>query len=169
MLIDTHSHIDLENFEDHFDQVIETAKEYGFVSCNFNTNYLPLAVEYLRGTGIKVGCGCDYPFGGHDTLIKAYEAKRAAELGADELDVVMTKGITTLVCSCKTSKMCKEHLYEIESLARRFSVKSKPVIIYSSDQSIENGEISNNTNAVIERAKEMGVYLIDKDIFLSLY
>lgn len=70
----------------------ETAKEYGFVSCNFNTNYLPLAVEYLRGTGIKVGCGCDYPFGGHDTLIKAYEAKRAAELGADELDVVMNVG-----------------------------------------------------------------------------
>ena len=29
MLIDTHSHIDLENFEDHFDKVIETAKEYG--------------------------------------------------------------------------------------------------------------------------------------------
>lgn len=29
MLIDTHSHIDLDNFEDHFDKVIETAKEYG--------------------------------------------------------------------------------------------------------------------------------------------
>ena len=83
---------------------------------------------------------------------------------SNELDVVMTKGMTTLVCSCKTSKMCKEHLYEIESLARRFSVNSKPIIIYSSDQSIEDGKISNSTKAVIERAKEMGVYLIDKDI-----
>ena len=32
MLIDTHSHIDLGNFEDHFDKVIETAKEYGVAS-----------------------------------------------------------------------------------------------------------------------------------------
>lgn len=29
MLIDTHSHIDLENFEDHFDKVIEASKENG--------------------------------------------------------------------------------------------------------------------------------------------
>lgn len=29
MLIDTHTHIDLDNFKDRFDEVIETAKEYG--------------------------------------------------------------------------------------------------------------------------------------------
>lgn len=29
MLIDTHTHIDLDNFKDRFDEVVETAKEYG--------------------------------------------------------------------------------------------------------------------------------------------
>ena len=29
MLIDTHTHIDLDVFDDHFEQVLETAKEYG--------------------------------------------------------------------------------------------------------------------------------------------
>ena len=29
MLIDTHTHIDMENFKDRFDEVIQTAKEYG--------------------------------------------------------------------------------------------------------------------------------------------
>ncbi len=82
----------------------------------------------------------------------------------NELDVVLTKGLSTLVCSCKTAKMMKEHLYEVAELARRFSVNTKPVIIYSSDKSVENGRISGNTDVLKERAKEMGVYLIDKDV-----
>ncbi|MBR4882015.1 MAG: hypothetical protein IKU19_08775, partial [Clostridia bacterium] len=70
----------------------------------------------------------------------------------NELDVVLTKGLSTLVCSCKTAKMTKEHLYEVAELARRFSVNTKPVIIYSSDKSVENGKISANTDVLKERA-----------------
>lgn len=50
---------------------------------------------------------------------------------SNELDVILTKGLTTLVISCKTAKFNKEHLYEIADLSRRFSVNSIPVIIYS--------------------------------------
>jgi hypothetical protein len=83
---------------------------------------------------------------------------------SNELDVILTHGLTTLVCSCKTSKFNKEHLYEIADLSRRFSVNSKPVIIYSSDKAMENGKTSDTTDAVRERAREMGIYLIDRDI-----
>lgn len=83
---------------------------------------------------------------------------------SNELDVILTHGLTTLVCSCKTSKFNKEHLYEIADLSRRFSVNSKPVIIYSSDKAMENGKTSDTTDAVRERAHEMGIYLIDRDI-----
>ena len=82
---------------------------------------------------------------------------------SNELDVILTKGLTTLVISCKTSKFNKEHLYEIADLSRRFSVNSKPVIIYSSDKAVENGKISEVTDAVRERARKMGIYLIDRD------
>ncbi|MBR5312136.1 MAG: hypothetical protein IKU40_04560 [Clostridia bacterium] len=83
---------------------------------------------------------------------------------SNELDIILTKGLTTLVCSCKTAGLCREHLYEISDLTRRFSVNSKPVIIYSSDKAMENGKTSDTTDAVRERAREMGIYLIDRDI-----
>ncbi len=82
---------------------------------------------------------------------------------SNELDVIMTHKLTTLVCSCKTAKMNKEHLYEIAAIASRFSANTKPVIIYSSEKSVENGKISNSTEQVRQRAEEMGIYLIDRD------
>lgn len=80
----------------------------------------------------------------------------------NELDLILTKGISTLVVSCKTAKFNKEHLYEIKYLTERFSLNSKAVIVYSSAQAIdENGHLTYDTSAVKERAKAMGVYLID--------
>ena len=83
---------------------------------------------------------------------------------SNELDVILTHGLTTLVCSCKTAKFNKEHLYEVADLANRFSVNTKPVIIYSSDKAYDDGKITSSTTAIRERAKEMGIYLIDKDM-----
>ena len=64
--------------------------------------------------------------------------------------------------SCKTAKFKKEHLYEIKYLTERFSLNSKAVIVYSSTQAVdEGGHLTNDTAPVKERAKAMGVYLID--------
>ncbi len=79
---------------------------------------------------------------------------------SNELDVVLTKSLTTLFCSCKTGSLKKEHLYEISALARRFSVNTKPVIVYSSDKVYDGVRLTTVTDAVRERANEMGVYLI---------
>jgi len=79
----------------------------------------------------------------------------------NELDVILTMGLTTLVISCKTAKFNKEHLYEIKYLTEKFSVNSKPVIIYSSTLAVENGYLTTNLQPVKERARAMGVYLID--------
>lgn len=80
----------------------------------------------------------------------------------NELDLILTKGLTTLVISCKTAKFKKEHLYEIKYLTERFSLNSKAVIVYSSTQAVdESGRLTQDTSAVKERAKAMGVYLID--------
>lgn len=80
---------------------------------------------------------------------------------SNELDVILTKGLTSLVISCKTAKFNKEHLYEIKYLTDRFSLNSKPVIVYSSDKAFEGGHITENLQPVKDRARAMGIYLID--------
>ena len=80
----------------------------------------------------------------------------------NELDVILTKGLSSLVISCKTAKFHKEHLYEISSLTNQFSVNSKPVIIYSSKLTVDDsGKLTNDLSAVKARARSMGIYLID--------
>lgn len=80
----------------------------------------------------------------------------------NELDLILTKGLTTLVVSCKTAKFNKEHLYEIKYLTDRFSLGSKPVILYSSTQAVdEDGHLTDDLEPVKTRANAMGVYLID--------
>ena len=79
----------------------------------------------------------------------------------NELDVILTAGLNTLVVSCKTAKFNKEHLYEIKYLTEKFSVNSKPVIVYSSKLAVEEGCLTSNLRPVKDRAKAMGVYLID--------
>jgi len=80
----------------------------------------------------------------------------------NELDLILTKGLTTLVVSCKTAKFNKEHLYEIKYLTDRFSLGSKAVILYSSTQAVdEEGHLTDDLAPVKARAKAMGVYLID--------
>lgn len=105
---------------------------------------------------------CAEKTGYFDTIQSNFSFEWSNESVSNELDIVLTKDLKTIICSCKTAKYCKEHLYEIESLARKFSVNSIPVIIYSSDKSFENGKITSSTQAVVERAKEMGVHLIDE-------
>lgn len=75
---------------------------------------------------------------------------------SNELDLVLTKGVKTWICSCKMGKVDKDYkqnLYEVESLARHFSINSVPVLIASSP-SVEKDD------AIINRAKEMGIQLI---------
>ena len=79
----------------------------------------------------------------------------------NELDVIMTKGLTALVVSAKTAKLNKEHLYEIKYLTEKFSLNSKPVIIYSSDMAYEDGCLTADLSPVKQRAKAMGIWLID--------
>ena len=80
----------------------------------------------------------------------------------NELDLILTKGLTTLVVSCKTAKFNKSHLYEIRCLTDRFSLNSRAVIIYSSSRAVdEDGRLTDDLGPVKKRAEAMGVALID--------
>ena len=79
----------------------------------------------------------------------------------NELDVILTKGLTSLIVSAKTARFNREHLYEIKYLTERFSLNSKPVIVYASTQKSAKSGAADEMHAVKQRARAMGVYLID--------
>lgn len=85
---------------------------------------------------------------------------------SNELDVLATKGLSTLVISCKTAKFQKEHLYEVKYLADRFSVNTKAVIIYSSERAVKKSD-SDSSAALRKRAAAMGIYMISRSILES--
>ena len=79
----------------------------------------------------------------------------------NELDVILTKGLTSLIVSAKTARFNREHLYEIKYLTEHFSLNSKPVIVYASNKPHFRDSRGDDMLAVKSRARAMGVYLLD--------
>lgn len=73
-------------------KLCDQAKEYGFRTVCINPCYVKLAVKEL------IGCDCDvctvigFPLGANESDVKAFEAKKAAEDGAKEVDMVINIG-----------------------------------------------------------------------------
>ena len=68
------------------------AAQFCFASVCVNPNWVPLCRELLRGSGVKVCTVIGFPFGAHLPDVKAYEAHRAVEQGAEEVDMVINIG-----------------------------------------------------------------------------
>lgn len=68
------------------------AREYDFFSACVNTHFVPLVAEELSGSRVKVCSISGFPLGAVDSEVKAFEAHRAVERGADEIDMVINVG-----------------------------------------------------------------------------
>jgi deoxyribose-phosphate aldolase len=77
---------------DDLERLCREAAQYCFASVCVNPNWVPLCRELLRGTGVKVCTVIGFPFGSHLPDVKAYEARRAVEQGAEEVDMVINIG-----------------------------------------------------------------------------
>jgi len=73
-------------------KLCEEAKKYGFYAVCVNPYRVKLAKEHLKGTDIKVASVIGFPLGATPTEVKVFEAKKALENGADELDMVTNIG-----------------------------------------------------------------------------
>ena len=71
--------------------ICDEAVENHTASICINTCYVKQAVEYLAGR-IPVCCVVGFPLGAMDTESKAFEAKKAIENGASEVDMVINIG-----------------------------------------------------------------------------
>ena len=68
------------------------ARKYEFASVCVNPCFIPLAKKELEGSIVKVCTVIGFPLGAMTSESKAYEAKQAIEIGADEVDMVINIG-----------------------------------------------------------------------------
>lgn len=68
------------------------AREYDFYSVCVNGCYVPLAVEELKGTDVKVAVVVGFPLGAMSTVAKAFETDWVCNEGAKEVDMVINVG-----------------------------------------------------------------------------
>ncbi|MFV0572327.1 MAG: deoxyribose-phosphate aldolase [Xanthomarina gelatinilytica] len=71
----------------------DEAKEYRFYSVCVNSYYVSLAKHLLTRSNVKVCSVVGFPLGAMSTEAKVFEAKKAVEDGADEIDMVINIGM----------------------------------------------------------------------------
>ena len=74
------------------EKLCEEASEYKFASVCVNSCWVSLAADLLKDSSVKVCTVVGFPLGAMDTVSKAYEAAKAVENGADEVDMVINIG-----------------------------------------------------------------------------
>lgn len=75
------------------ERLCREAMEYGFAAVCVNGAWVAYCRERLEGSGVKVAAVCGFPLGAMDAGAKAFEAARAAEQGAMEIDMVLQVGL----------------------------------------------------------------------------
>ncbi|MCL4139096.1 UNVERIFIED_CONTAM: hypothetical protein GTU68_024161, partial [Idotea baltica] len=69
-----------------------TAKINNFFSVCVSGSYVALAKQALEGSDVKVSTVIGFPFGGMATEAKVFEAEKALEDGANEINMVINLG-----------------------------------------------------------------------------
>ncbi|MBR2299238.1 MAG: deoxyribose-phosphate aldolase [Alphaproteobacteria bacterium] len=72
-----------------FIKLFDEAKTHHFLGVCVNPAYVKTAKEYLKGTEVKIVTVVGFPLGANLPVVKAFEAKKAIEDGADEIDMVI--------------------------------------------------------------------------------
>jgi len=78
--------------KDDIRRLCEEAQTYGFWSVCVNPVYVKFAASILSRSDVKVCSVVGFPFGAHTTEVKVFEAGKAVDDGADEIDMVMNIG-----------------------------------------------------------------------------
>ena len=74
------------------EKLCKEADEYGFASVCVNSCWVKYSASLLKDSSANVCTVVGFPLGAMDTVSKAYEAAKAVENGADEVDMVINIG-----------------------------------------------------------------------------
>jgi deoxyribose-phosphate aldolase len=73
-------------------RIIEEAKKYQFASVCINPCWVRLAAGELKDSGVNVCTVIGFPLGAGTSAVKAFEAEKAIQDGAREIDMVINVG-----------------------------------------------------------------------------
>ena len=87
-----HTLLKAQATEDQFHQLCAEARQFSFATVCINPAWVPLCVELLRGSPVKVCTVVGFPLGATLPDVKAFESQRCVALGAAEVDMVINIG-----------------------------------------------------------------------------
>lgn len=87
-----HTNLQPDASESDIRQLCAEARQYRFASVCVNPCSVRLTAKELEGSGVKVCAVCGFPLGANTTETKVFEAEKAFEDGASEIDMVINVG-----------------------------------------------------------------------------
>ncbi|HDG64373.1 deoxyribose-phosphate aldolase [Thermococci archaeon] len=105
-------------------KLCDEARRYNFYAVCVNPYRVKLAKEQLQGTNIKVATVIGFPLGATPTEVKVFEAKKALEDGADEVDMVLNIG----ALKDKAYKYVRNDIAEVVRIAHEKGAIVKVII-----------------------------------------
>lgn len=93
---------------------VELARRYGVASATVRPADVAFAVDLLEGSDVFVSTVVGFPHGSSSTETKAFEAERAVELGAREIDMVLNIG---RLCSGRAEEV-RDDIAAVVAVAR---------------------------------------------------
>ena len=124
-----------------FIKLFEEAKQYNFLGVCINPLYVKSAKEYLQDTYVKIVTVVGFPLGANRSDVKAFEASKAVEDGADEIDMVIN------VSKLKD----KDHEFVVNDIkAVKSACKDKPLKVILETDLLTKEEIKKACELCIE-------------------
>lgn len=123
------------------------AREYSFKTVCVNSCYVSLCASELAGSGVDVCSVIGFPLGTMESAAKAFEAMRAIELGAAEVDMVINVGLLKAG--------------DLEGVKNDIEIVSKACGKAGLKVILETGQLTDDEKKIIcEMCKEIGVAFV---------
>jgi deoxyribose-phosphate aldolase len=87
-----HTVLKPEATEQDIKNILDEAIQHNFYGVCINPAYVKYAKDYIKDNSIKIVTVIGFPLGANSSETKAFEAAKAVEDGADELDMVINVG-----------------------------------------------------------------------------
>ena len=115
-----HSFLRADATEAALARICDEAIEWGFAAVAVNTGPVVFCAQRLEGTGVGLSGAVGFPLGQVETAVKVFEAQRAIDQGANEIDFVINVGqlksgrslyveheINEMVAACRDKALTK--------------------------------------------------------------
>ena len=129
-----------------FIKLFNEAKAHKFLGVCINPAYVKLAKENLKDNDVKVVTVIGFPLGANRSDVKAFEASKAVEDGADEIDMVINV----------TAIKSKDYDFVVNDIkAVKAACKDKPLKVILETDLLEKDEIKKACELCVEAKADL--------------